>query len=161
LAGVLARYNKLHGRAVDSTIDVDTYCPPEILQVGGPLFGDIEGIAEKYDDFLSNKISLTKLEISKCCICGYPNCTCIACDHRVSLPSKQHGKHTCFLQFTSSIIKGGGAPPKHGYYADNKHLTDCLLDAWVKKGIKEAPAYYKFKAGMGTNGYYWPEEVEH
>ena len=51
--GVMERWNQHHGRAQGSTIDMETYCPPEVKRAMGPLFGDIDGIKERYDAWMS------------------------------------------------------------------------------------------------------------
>ena len=51
--GVMARFNKAHGRSEKSVTDVEVYCPPEVKQVKGPLFGDLDGIQARYDAWMS------------------------------------------------------------------------------------------------------------
>ena len=55
--GVMARYNTSHGKAENSNIDFQVYCPPDELTQGGPLFGDIEGIRKKDKKVDSNSVA--------------------------------------------------------------------------------------------------------
>ena len=71
-AGVLARHNQAHGRSQRSNIDIACYCPPEVLHLSGPLFGDIEGINDVHDAFISERTAQVKFNIAKCTTCGSP-----------------------------------------------------------------------------------------
>ena len=71
IAGVLARHNQAHGRSQHSNIDIAVYCPPEVLHLSGPLFGDIEGIKDVYDAFISERTAQVKLNTAKCIACGW------------------------------------------------------------------------------------------
>ena len=51
--GVLARFNKEHGRSEKSVTDVKVYCPPDVKRAKGPLFGDLDGIQVRYDAWMS------------------------------------------------------------------------------------------------------------
>ena len=146
----------MHGRSADSKIDLQVYCPEEVLQRGGPLFADSEGIQSTLDTFLSEKIADDKFKIPKCIICGFPDCECEACKVILTTRSsntktKQKVGHTCALQYAELI----GAPPKKGYY--DKEMGDHLLMAWQEKGVNAAPVFSKKD---GQSGYYWPEELE-
>ena len=158
MPGVLERHNKLNGRQKASRVDLDVYCPPDVLQVGGPLFGDAESMQEAFDSFISAKCVNDKLHMHKCSICGFPDCPCPACIsiiNSITHDSKTHAKsfHTCLLQHVDK--PKGGAPPKHGHYdAEQQSQLDI---AWQAKGIPGAPVFRKVK--NGRSGYYWPEEA--
>jgi hypothetical protein len=66
----MARHNQNNGRHIDSEIDVACYCPPEVFQLSGPLFGDLEGISDKFDSFLASRMAQTKFSFDKCTTCG-------------------------------------------------------------------------------------------
>jgi hypothetical protein len=46
-SGLLARCNKVNGRSPQSRVDLAVYCPPDILQIGGPLFSDVDNIKDR------------------------------------------------------------------------------------------------------------------
>ena len=152
--GVMARFNRIHGRAEGSDMDLSVYCPPDVLHMGGPLFGDTEGIKAILDEFLGVKVSNDKFKVPKCRICGYPECECSVCLRILNANSnktKATLPHTCALKHSSIQ----GAPPKLGYY--DVELTSKLLLAWQEQGIPECPKWVKGTAGQ--SGYYWPEEM--
>lgn len=68
--GVMARHNQMNGRSAGSTIDIACYCPAEVFQLSGPLFGDLEGIQDTYDSFMETKIATARQNIAKCTTCG-------------------------------------------------------------------------------------------
>ena len=152
---VLARHNNKYGRAVTSRMDLDVYCPDEIWQEGGPLFGDIDGIEDRYYFFLNSKADQGKLE-KKCTTCGFPDCACAVCIFKNSkralgqTKSNQSGKHTCLLQGKTS-----GQPPKNGFYNDAEE--EYRQKSWEAVGVALAPAFHK---QVGCSGYYFPEELE-
>jgi hypothetical protein len=156
-SGVLARFNRVHGRSEDSNIDISVYCPEDVLHLGGPLFGDSESIKTTLAEFLSKKVSDDRQTMPKCRVCGYPDCECCACSAIVGASTsksktKAKASHTCALGHCSIQ----GAPPKLGYY-DNEMASHLLL-AWQEKGIPEAPQFFKFPGGK--SGYFWPDEIE-
>ena len=156
MPGVLARHNKLNGRQQSSRVDLDVYCPPDVLQVGGPLFGDCDSVQEKFDSFMSSKID-DKVLMNKCTICGFPDCDCSACisittSRLHGTKTKPKGCHTCLLK--DAQAPGGGAPPKAGWY--DVEMTSLLNIAWQEKGLPSGPVYKKL-AHMGS-GYYWSDE---
>ena len=153
---MLARHNKQNGRASGSRVDLQVYCPPDALQVGGPLFGDTEAIQESYNLFMEHKLVDVKLSICKCVTCGFPDCSCNPCAsinaaRKAGTKTKAKGKHTCALQH---VACNGGAPPKAGFY--DIELSSHLTIAWQEKGIPAAPVFSK---KCGKSGYFWPEEV--
>ena len=154
MRSVLARYNKLHDRSQGSTIDLDVYCPRDILFSSGPLFADSESIQERWEAFVAQKVTSDKLNIYKCTLCGYPNCDCVTCisilNARASgKKTKAKARHDCALQHAPR-----GAPPSCGFY--NEELTSSLALAWNDVGVLDAPAFKKLAGGCG---YYWPEEL--
>ncbi len=148
------RHNRAFGRAICSKIDLDVYCPAEVLQQSGPLFGDLEGIKAEVDEFISNKMLDIRVQC-KCVICGFPDCTCHVCSLLASqlgapVKSKATTSHECALQYASL-----GAPSKNGHY--DLEQTSQLKAAWAQKLVFEMPKYVKAKS---ASGYYWPEELE-
>ena len=151
----MARYNTSHSRAENSKVDLEVYCPPEVITQGGPLFGDIEGIQKKLDDFLASKLLDDKFNIPKCLICGYPDCECRACSTVVAArasktKTKAPKAHSCALSQCSLV----GAPPKERWY--DQEMQSHLAIAWQEKGVPSPPTF--FKQGHNGSGYYWPEE---
>jgi len=156
IAGILQKYNHQLGRAENSTIDLDAYCPKDILQAPGPLFGDTENIQAAYDSFIGERVTDIKFNLCKCFVCGYPDCSCKTC--LAIIATKTNGKktkpklrHECALFHAAT---GGGAPPADGYY--DAELKSKLCLAWNEKGIMDPPVFSKQKTG---SGYYWPEEL--
>lgn len=148
--GVLARSNKLNGRSENSRVDLTVYCPPEVLQVGGPLFGDIPGIQHRLDTFMQQKCVEDKLHIPKCTTCGYPDCDCISCieinaSRGKARKTKAHGKHTCALAW--AVSHKGGAPPRGGYYHDIELHSHFKL-AWEAKGMQTVPEFKKVSCAL-------------
>ena len=145
------RHNKACGRAIHSKVDLDVYCPTEVLQQSGPLFGDHDSIQESLDSFLGDKALDIKLN-TKCAVCGFPKCTCIVCvllqEARDSgKKTKATQAHSCALQFCNL-----GAPSKQGPY--DKEMFQQLQIAWQEHGVMEGPKYVRGK------GWYFPEELE-
>ena len=152
LIGVMARANHKHGRASASTIDIDAYCPGELLSLGGPLFGDLQDIQDTLDAFLSARLVDDRFAHPKCTACGFPNCSCNACELVVRPGStKPKGKHTCALKHCHLR----GASPPAGHY--DVEMQGQLLLAWQTIGINQAPVFNK---GKKLSGYFWPEELE-
>ena len=156
-SGVLARFNRVHGRSETSHIDISTYCPEDVLHMGGPFFGDSDTIKATLADFLSQKICDDRQTIPKCRVCGYPDCECEACAAIITASSsksktKAKGSHSCAL--IHCAIQG--APPKLGYY--DEEMASHLFLAWQSKGISEAPQFFKLPEGM--SGYFWPDEMK-
>ena len=153
MSGVLARHNKLYGRAESSDIDIKVYCPREVMEAGGPLFANVEQIAAVLKQFLSDRIVNEKLDMAKCIMCGYPNCSCSACIHK-NKRKRGNSKegHTCKLQHTG--IAKGGAAPKQGWYNDAQKQE--LLLAWQQVGVNDQPLFHK---NCSQSGYYWWEEL--
>ena len=136
---------------------MEVYCPHDVLQASGPLFGDIEGIQDSYDAFMEAKWVNIKLDMCKCTTCGYPDCDCFSCDsinesRKAGTKTKPKVRHTCALKH---VLNKGGAPPKTGYY--DMELTSHLTIAWQDMGITQGP---KFAKKDGRSGYFWPEELE-
>ena len=146
---MLARHNKLCGRAETSRVDLDIYCPPNVLHVGGPLFGDVDGIHSALNNFLAHKLSDAKLEADKCSVCGWPDCECSACEHLSTRTSKAKQGHTCCLKHAPA-----GRPKTGGFY--DAELTELLKIAWLEKGIDSIPVFGKLN---GRSGYFWQEEL--
>jgi len=128
-------------------MDIDVYCPKEILEQAGPMFGDTESIQEVYDEFISTKVCGSKIA-DLCRTCGYPCCDCDSCG--VLNTAKASGtktrpecKHTCALQHCAL-----GAPPKGGPY--DLEMKSKLIDAWALKGVFSTPSFVKVPhAGSG------------
>ena len=148
---VLRHHNKSFGRVVNSRIDLDVYCPDDVLQSSGPLFGDVEEINHKLKTFVFDQTGSLHL---KCDTCGFPNCTCDACiacnaSREKGTKTKAKTHHTCsLLQYISSK---GGAPPKHGYYDEDGKAA--LTRAWLPFGV-DPPVFCK--QGV-SSGYVWQE----
>jgi len=166
IPGVLARHNKHNGRSIGSRIDLEVYCPPDVLQVSGPLYGDTGGIQDAYNSFMSNRLASVKLSMCKCTTCGYPDCGCTTCDRinrsrYTNAKTKASGPHTCALKH---VISKGGAPPAKGHY--DADMNSQLKSAWVDKGIHQAPVFSKHRGSSSSSkqntisGYFWPEELE-
>lgn len=126
---VVHNHNLQYGRAPGSRIDLEVYCPEEVLQASGPLFGDIDHMNAKLHDFIH---CMAGVDITKCTVCGFPNCKCDVCGIKLaqSVVSKNttkrsrtnaKGKHTCPLK---DYIGKAGAPPRYGYY-DEARLCMC------------------------------------
>ena len=50
------RHNKAFGRVISSRVDLDVYCPEEVLQQSGPLFGDSERLQQDVYNFIAGKL---------------------------------------------------------------------------------------------------------
>ena len=148
------RHNKAFGRVISSRVDLDVYCPEEVLQQSGPLFGDSERIQHDVDNFIAGKLCNWKVQ-EKCTCCGYPECECIACTELnkvrgTTKKTKATGPHTCALHFV-----GAGKPKKGGPY--DVELNSTLAQAWATQGVLDPPAY---RADVASRGFYFPEELE-
>ena len=157
IPGVLARHNKQNGRSEGSRIDLEVYCPPGVLQVDGPLYGDTMGIQGAHDLFMSEQIANIKLSMYKCTTCGFPDCDCNACGdinraRGTTKKTKTTSRHSCALMH---VVGNGGAPPPKGWY--DVELNSQLKIAWGEKGISPAPVFSKQHR---PSGYFWPEELE-
>ena len=146
----------MNGRSEGSDIDLAIYCPPDVLHMGGPLFGDAQSIKTALDDFLNARVIDDKMEIPKCTVCGFPDCNCKACNvinesKSTGFKTKSKLSHSCGLAHCD--LKG--APPKKGYY--DEEMSSLLLVAWQEKGIPSAPVFVK--RGAGQSGFFWPEEI--
>ncbi len=131
-------------------MDIEVYCPEEILGQSGPLFGDTQTIQHKWDEFVTAKLCGNRIE-SKCTICGYPDCECDSCNvlnraRASGTKTKSTSGHTCALRYSAL-----GAPRKGGHYDLELHAD--LRDAWASKGVLCTPSFVKGK------GYFWPEEL--
>ena len=154
---MLARHNKQNGRSEGSRIDLEVYCPPDVLQVDGPLYGDTMGIQGAHDLFMSEQIANIKLSMYKCTTCGFPDCDCNACGdinraRGTTKKTKTTSRHSCALMH---VVGNGGAPPPKGWY--DVELNSQLKIAWGEKGISPAPVFSKQHR---PSGYFWPEELE-
>ena len=152
-SGVLARHNAHANRAISSRVDLDVYCPSELLCQPGPLFADTETIEADLQEFISERVVGNRIEC-KCFICGFPDCECTVCGLQwkqkgTSTKTKAKVSHQCPLQYTAL-----GAPNKAGRY--DVELLAQLKEAWAKKGVSEVPSF-SAKGPQGA-GYYWPEE---
>ena len=81
---------------------VEVYCPDDVLLAPGPLYGDVEGIAERLGDYLQKCDAKHEM----CCFaCGLPNCDCVYCLH-ISQGKSYHaqGKHSCYI--TGGLVVG-------------------------------------------------------
>ena len=152
--GCLARHNKAFGRVISSRIDLDVYCPEEVIQQSGPLFGDEEHIQQVVDAFISSKLCDFKAQ-AKCLCCGFPNCECTVCHELVrvkgtTLKTSATSKHTCALRHV-----GCGRPSKKGPY--DLELNSHLAQAWAEQAVLSPPVY---KSDVAIRGFYFPEELE-
>ena len=146
---IMLCHNKTYGRVASSRVDLDVYCPDDVLQASGPLFGDVEEINQRFKDFLFDQGSCFA---RMCAMCGFPDCDCEACkvcnvSRGRASKTKQKKQHTCLLaQYVSTT---GGAPPKLGYY-DELGKT-YLKEAWQAFGV-DPPIFSKQD---GRSCYVW------
>ena len=148
LNNIMLCHNKTYGRVASSRVDLDVYCPDDVLQASGPLFGDADEINKKFQDFLFDQGSCYR---RMCDTCGFPNCDCTTCGvcnaaRAKGSKTKQKKQHTCLLaHYVSST---GGAPPKLGYYDEIGNTL--LAEAWQAFGVD--PPIFSKQHGCG---YIW------
>lgn len=146
---IMLCHNKTYGRVASSRVDLDVYCPEDVLQASGPLFGDVDEINQRFKDFLFDQGSCFA---RMCVTCGFPDCDCPACaacnvGRGRASKTKQKKQHTCLLAHYVSAT--GGAPPKLGYYDEiGKTL---LAEAWQAFGV-DPPMFSKQD---GRSCYVW------
>ena len=77
-SGVLARCNKVNGRSPQSRVDLTVYCPPDILQIGGPLFSDVDSIKERLTVNVEPGRYATAMSWSTFCVTSH-QCVSVCC----------------------------------------------------------------------------------
>ena len=125
MKAVLEGVGKSTGRASGSSIDLTTYTAPNVVLQPGPLYGDIEGIQQRYDETLGGLVQKNKDKLL-CKFCGMAGCTCPLC-----LWKKQgHQPHT-------------RPPVGHG--------PNCLLHGKKRQNAKGRPWLHRRGiGGLGT-----------
>ena len=114
---VLAQHNKFYGRSLRSKIDLDVYCPDEVLQMPGPLFCNHDEIDLAWTEFTEHQ--LVDIKALKCHVCGFPKCTCIVCcticNAVSNLKTHTKVKHSCMLGNLGKPFAGSAAQKPNRY----------------------------------------------
>ena len=135
-------------------MDLNPYCPKEIILKPGPLFSDTQAIKDRAMGFLGEVMQASSAKLL-CRVCGFPQCTCRRCterskvlDQKWSLATRCTGTHTCWLggSLKSRIPKAG---PK-----ESEEQLALRQQAWAKLGVATLPAWVSAKANnRDVSGY--------
>ena len=143
----LQQTNPSHGRAAGSKMDLNPYCPKEVILMPGPLFSDTQGIKDRAMDFLGAAM-LASAATLLCRACGYPQCSCTRCEERAkqldgkwSASAKATTAHSCWL---AKNLKG--RIPKSGPKEDEGQQA-LRQKSWEKFGMGTPPAWAYAKVG--------------